>query len=204
MNLAKTFSAFTDSAIDVGVDLYNRFDQKGALQKNKSRARTAAAQAAQDGEKNVQLAVMKAGYRQALQQAQAGASGFDVNSGSFRDVMRGARQATAFDVLQIRDNAARTAQQYRQQAQDYGHRIDTANIGIYLALYKGVNNIIDNTLSGSAGLRNDVKTETLPPTQPKRQEEVKPPTQPDNFETERPQLNAGLGAGVNSGWSVFA
>lgn len=100
-------------------DLMNMGAQRDAANVNARRASMAAARAYRDGEQQAFAYNLDAGQRHSAQVAAAGGSGLSVTSGSFLDVMRGSRQASALDLAMTRANAGRAASQYLDQAADY-------------------------------------------------------------------------------------
>lgn len=100
-------------------NIANTVDQSNAAGKNARRAQMASARAYRDGEQQAFAYNLDAGQRHSAQVAAAGGSGLSVTSGSFQDVMRGSRQASALDLAMTRANAGRAASQYLDQAADY-------------------------------------------------------------------------------------
>ena len=111
---------------DVGAagNVYNLHQQANAAETSAIRARTAAAEASAQGDWQAANQELRAGRMLAKQRAAAGASGFDINSESYRDVMAGSAQNYTLDVQMLRHNALKAAETYRQQAADFRQASD--------------------------------------------------------------------------------
>ena len=114
-------------------DLMNMGAQRDAANVNARRASMAAARAYRDGEQQAFAYNLDAGQRHSAQVAAAGGSGLSVTSGSFLDVMRGSRQASALDLAMTRANAGRAASQYLDQAADYKQQAKTLETNMLMS-----------------------------------------------------------------------
>lgn len=107
------------SDVSAAGNVYNLNQQAGTAKTNAVRAESAAADAIAQGDWQAANERLKAGRLLAGQNAAAAASGFDVNSESYRDVMAGSEQTSRLDVQQIFANAQREQENYLNQAADY-------------------------------------------------------------------------------------
>jgi hypothetical protein len=107
------------------------------------------------GQSQEQQSRMEHNQRAGAMRAQAGASGIDVGVGSALDAVGDATMMKEFDSLSIRDNAARTANNYYQQAADFTTQGNMAGVagsnaaangkwGAAGALLSGSSNVADN------------------------------------------------------------
>ena len=112
------------SDVSAAGNVYNLNQQAGAAKTNALRAESAAADAMAQGDWQATNTRLKTGRLMAGQRAAAGASGFDINSESYRDVMAGSAQNYTLDVQMLRHNAIKAAETYRQQAADFRQASD--------------------------------------------------------------------------------
>lgn len=112
------------SDVSAAGNIYNLHQQARAADTNAIRAQSAAADAVKEGDWRAGVTSIKSGRLLANQYASAGASGFDVTSESYRDVMAGSAQNYSLDIRQIRANALKEAEAYRMQSEDYRQAAD--------------------------------------------------------------------------------
>ena len=167
---------------DVGAagNVYNLHQQANAAETSAIRAKTAAAEAAAQGDWQAANQELRAGRMLSKQTAAAGASGFDINSESYRDVMAGSAQNYSLDIRQLRRNAMLASQTYQQQASDYRQAADAARTS---AVFTVIGGALANAGSAASSVSSFVD---------ERRKNNKSVTDP-NPETDRTTLGKGGG-----------
>ncbi len=101
------------------------------------------------GQNQEQQSRMEHNQRTSAMRAQAGASGIDVGGGSALDAIGDATMMKEFDSLMIRDNAARTANNYYQQAADFTTQGNMASVAGKNAASNGTWGAAGSLMSGA-------------------------------------------------------
>ena len=112
-------SGLKNSDVSAAGNVYNLHQQARAADTNAIRAQSAAADAIAQGEWQAANQRLQSGRLMAKQKTSAAASGFDVNSESYSDVMAGSAQNAHLDVQQLLANAYRTQENYLNESADF-------------------------------------------------------------------------------------
>jgi len=107
------------SDVSAAGNVYNLHQQAKTADTNAVRAQSAAADAIAQGEWQAANQRLQSGRLMAKQKTSAAASGFDVNSESYSDVMAGSAQNAHLDVQQLLANAYRTQENYLNESADF-------------------------------------------------------------------------------------